>query len=67
MKLRIEYIDEDSGEKIIVKNKGNKVLFHSSEIHVPMEFEDLTDRVFKFEPNEKKIIDAFYDLASNLI
>jgi hypothetical protein len=66
MKLKIEFIDENTGQKISVKNKGSKVVYHDSEIHDPGEFETLTGKVAKLEPREKEIVDAFYKLAGNI-
>lgn len=69
MKLKFQYINEETGEKLILKNEGSKVFYHSSEIHDPKEFEELTGKVLKFklgEP-EKLLIDSFYELAGKLI
>lgn len=63
MKLKIEYIDEDSGQKIVVKNKGTKVFLHNSDTHDSREYEELTGQVSKLEGAEKEIVDTFYKLA----
>lgn len=66
MKLKIEFIDEKTGQRIVVKNKGNKVMFHSSDIHDSGGFEELTGKVMSLEPQEKEIINTFYKLAGSI-
>jgi hypothetical protein len=66
MKLKIEYINENTGQKIVVKNKNNKVYYQNSEVHDSGEFEELTGKVLKLEPNEREIINTFYKLIGNL-
>lgn len=66
MKLKIKFIDENTGQIIIVKNKETKVLYHNSNIHDHNEFEIISGQVMKLEPNEKEIINTFYKLSSKL-
>lgn len=66
MKLKIQLIDENNGQKIVVKNKGTKVEYHDSEIHDAGEFETLTGQVNKFKGSEKLLVDAFYKLAGSV-
>ena len=66
MKLKIQFIDETTGQKIIVKNKGSKVAYHDSEIHDEGEFETLTGQVNKLKGSEKLLIDTFYKLAGSI-
>lgn len=66
MKLRIEFIDEDTGNKIVVKNKGTKVFYQNSDVHDSGEFQELTGKVMKLESNEREIINTFYKLAGVL-
>ena len=66
MKLKLEHIDEETGIKIIVKNKGDEVYFHNSDCHDPKEFEKLTGQVFNADDIERDLIDAFYRLAGQL-
>ena len=64
MKLKIEFIDENTGQKIVVKNKDTKVMYHNSEVHDPGEYEELSGRVMlNLEPIERKILNTFYKLA----
>jgi len=66
MKLKIEYLNEDTGEKLIVKNDGEKVFYHYSEFHDPKEFGQLTGAIIKIGARERLIINAFYKLASEI-
>ena len=66
MKLKLTYIDEETGVKVVVKNKGNEVYYHISDIHDPKEFERLTGQVFNGDDIERNLIDAFYKLAEQL-
>lgn len=66
MKLKIEFINEDTSQKIIVKNKGNKVFYHDSDIHDEREYEELTGKVLKLDFSIRKIIESFYNLSSSL-
>lgn len=66
MKLKIEYINEETNQKIIVKNKGSKVVYHNSETHNSNEYEELTDRIVKLEKDEREVVNAFYQLCGNL-
>lgn len=63
MKLKIEFIDENTGQKIVVKNKGTRVMYQNSEIHDAGEYEELTGKVLRLETNEREIVNAFYKLA----
>jgi hypothetical protein len=67
MKLKIEFYDFETNEKFILKNDGDKVKYHHSEIHDPKEFEMMTGKVMKLSANQKKVVQAFYDLAGQLI
>ena len=66
MKLQLQYTDEDTGARIIVKNKGNEVFYHNSEVHDPKEFQCLTGRVFKLSDRERFLINSFYELAGKI-
>lgn len=66
MKLKIEFIDENTGQKIVVKNKETKVIYHNSDVHDAGEYEELTGRVLKLEPNEREIVNTFYKLAGSV-
>ncbi len=66
MRLVIQHIDEDTGRKFVVKNKGTKVSVHDSDVHDDGEFEELTGRVFNLEPEHRTIVNVFYQLAGNL-
>jgi hypothetical protein len=66
MKLKIEFIDENTSQKIVVKNKGSKVFYQNSNVHDSGEFEELSGRVMSLEPNEKEIVNAFYKLSGSL-
>lgn len=66
MKLKFEFIDENTGKKIIVKNKDTKVMYHNSEVHNSGEYEELTDKIMKLEPNEREIVNTFYKLAGSV-
>lgn len=63
MKLKMEFINEDTGKKFVVKNKGTVVMYHDSEIHDKSEYEELTGRVMRLEPNEREVVNTFYKLA----
>ena len=65
-KLKFQYINEETGEKLVVKNIGSKVYYHSSQIHDPKEFEELSGKVLKLNKQERSIIDTFYKLAGEL-
>lgn len=67
MELLIQHTDEDTGRKFVVKNKDTKVFIHDSEIHDDEEFEELTGRVMKLEPEHSKIVNVFYQLCGNLL
>ncbi|MGB4985616.1 MAG: hypothetical protein WBO70_07575 [Erysipelotrichaceae bacterium] len=67
MILKIEFINEDTGNKFVVKNKGIVVMYHDSEIHDKSEYEALTGRVMILDPNEREVINAFYKLAGLVI
>lgn len=66
MKLKIEFINENTGQKIVVKNKHTKVMYHNSEVHDSGEYEELTGKVMRLEPNEREIVNTFYKLASSV-
>ena len=66
MKLKIEFIDENSGQKIVVKNKDTKVMYHNSEVHDSGEYEELTGKVMRLNPNEREIVNTFYKLAGSV-
>ena len=66
MKLRLEYIDEETGVKVIVKNKGDIVYYHTSDVHDPREFQSLTGLMFRGTDIERNLINAFYKLAGEL-
>lgn len=66
MKLKLKHIDEKKGIKIIVKNKGNEVYYHNSDIHDPKEFEKLTEQIFNNDDIERDLINTFYKLAGQL-
>ncbi|MCK9417708.1 hypothetical protein M0Q97_13780 [Candidatus Dojkabacteria bacterium] len=66
MKLKIEFIDENTGQKIVIKNKNSKVMYHNSDVHDSGEFEELTGKVMKFEPNEKELVNTSYKLAGSV-
>ena len=66
MKLKLEHINEDTGIKVVVKNKGDEVYYHNSDIHDPREFEKLTGKVFRGDDIERELINAFYKLAGQL-
>jgi len=66
MKIRLEYIDEESGEILILKNKESKVFYHDSKIHDSGKFEELSGLVKKFNKKEKEVVRAFYELAGIL-
>ena len=67
MKLNFTFIDEDSSQRIIVKNKGEKVFYHDSEVHDSGEYEEVTGKVLKLEPKVREIVNTFYTLAGKLI
>lgn len=67
MKLRIEYIDEDTGIRIVVKNVVDVVYYHNSDIHDEDEFEILTGHVFNGDDVELHLTRAFYKLAGELM
>jgi len=77
MKLKIEYINEETSEKLILKNKGNNVFYNSSRIHDNNEFEKLTgvklpdefmDHVIAyFLAHELGHVAAGYDSSGSLI
>jgi len=66
MKLKFEFIDENTGQKIVVKNKDAKVMYHNSDVHDAGEYEELTGKVLRLEPNEREIVNTFYKLASSV-
>ena len=66
MKLKFEFIDENTGQKIVVKNKDAKVMYHNSDVHDASEYEELTGKVLRLEPNEREIVNTFYKLASSV-
>ena len=67
MILKIEHIDENTGQKIVVKNKETKVMYHNSDVHDAGEYEELTGKVLKLESNEKEIVNTFYKLAESVV
>lgn len=66
MQLKLEYINEETGVKVVVKNKGDEVYYHNSDVHDPKEFERLTARVFNGDDIERDLINEFYKLAGKL-
>jgi hypothetical protein len=66
MKLKIEFIDENTGQKIVVKNKGTKVMYYNSDDTDVFEYKELTDMSCKLDKHEKDIFDTFYKLAGSL-
>lgn len=66
MKIKIEHINEETGVKVVVKNKGDEVYYHNSDIHDPKEFEKLSGQVFNGDNIERYLINKFYELANNL-
>lgn len=67
MKLKFEFIDEDTDQKIVIKNKGNKVFYHDSDVHDTGEYEELTGKIMKFDAIEKEMVNTFYKLADNIL
>ena len=67
MKLKFEFIDEDTGQKIVIKNKDNKVFYHNSDVHDSKEYEELTGKIVEFDTVEREMIDTFYKLAGNIL
>jgi hypothetical protein len=67
MTLKIEFYDFDTNEKIILVNDAGKVKYHHSERHDPKEFEMMSGKVMKLSANQRKVVQAFYDLAGQLI
>lgn len=67
MKLKIEFIDEDTDRVFIVKNKHDAVFYHDSNIHDPSEFQKLTDSVKRFNKDQHEVINMFYSLSSKLM
>lgn len=67
MKLKFEFIDEDTGQKIVIKNKDNKVFYHNSDVHDSKEYEELTGKFVEFDTVERDIIYTFYKLAGNIL
>lgn len=67
MKLRFEFIDEDTGQKIVIKNKDNKVFYHNSDVHDSKEFEELTGKIMQFDTVERELVNAFYKLAGDIL
>ena len=67
MKLKLEHINEETGVKVVVKNKDDEVYYHNSDIHDPKEFERLTGQVLNGDDIERDLINAFYTLAGQLI
>lgn len=66
MILVIQFVDENTGQIIIFKNRGNDVLWHNSKIHEIYDFELLKENVMRLDRNERKIADSFYNLISKL-
>lgn len=66
MKLKIEFIDESTGRKIVIKSKGTKVMYHDSEVHDSGEYEEMTGKVMKLESTEREIVNTFYKLAGTI-
>jgi hypothetical protein len=66
MKLKIEFVDQNTGQKIVVKNKETKVMYHNSNVHDAGEYEELTGKVMKLETNESEIVNTFYKLAGSV-
>jgi len=66
MKLKIEYIDENTGQKIVVKNKSDKVTYHNSDVHDAGEYEELTGKILSLPTFERTIINTFYTLAGEI-
>jgi hypothetical protein len=67
MKLKIEFVDDTTGDLVILKNKGDKVLYHNSSEHEHKEFEDLTGQIKKFSEPLRTVVDAFYTLAGKVM
>jgi hypothetical protein len=65
--IKIEFYDFDTNEKFILKNENDKVKYHHSQRHDPKEFEMMTGKVMKLSDKQKKVVQAFYDLAGQLI
>ena len=67
MKLKIEYINEDTSEKLILKNRDGKVYYHSSRTHDPREFQPLSGLVLKLPEDEREVVRYYYELAGRLV
>jgi hypothetical protein len=63
MKLKLTYINEETGVKFVIKNKGPLVYYQNSDVHDPKEFEPLTGQLFNGNQIERDLIETFYGLA----
>ena len=66
MKLKIEYINEETNEKFVLKNRNDKVFYHDSKIHDPKEYEELSGKVIKLSKEKRLLVNHFYNLAGEL-
>lgn len=64
MKLKIDYIDENTGQRFIIKNKHLRVYYHDSNVHDSNEFEELTGKVLKLDEPIRSLVSEFYKLSS---
>lgn len=67
MKLKFEFINEDTGQKVVVKNKDTSVFYHDSDIHDTNEYEELTGKVLSLSKEQREIINTFYKLSGILL
>lgn len=67
MKLQIHFINEETGQEILVKNMGSQVLYHDSDIHEVDEWARLTAKTLEALPTGREIVNAFYELAGSEI
>jgi hypothetical protein len=67
MRLKFEFYDSDTNEKFILKNDDDKVKYHHSDRHDPKEFQMMSGQVMKLSDKQRKVVQAFYDLAGQLI
>jgi hypothetical protein len=67
MKLQIQFLNEETGQKILVKNKGSQVLYHDSDIHEVDEWVRLTVKILEIHPNGRELVNTFYELGGSEI
>jgi len=67
MKLQIQFLNEETGQKILVKNRGSQVLYHDSDIHEPHDWVELTVKILEIQPNGRELVNAFNELAGSEI